>query len=127
MAGDEDGIVRRELFRRGAVAGGGMAGLWAASHVVREAYGPPPAVAQQARSVEAGLTAFAARWQGVGAVIAVTRFGQFVSDKVFNCRVADQPRSWVLRLGSGAATLTPGIDPFRHACSPSSPRTCATG
>jgi 2-methylcitrate dehydratase PrpD len=83
--------------------------------VVREAYGQPIPVPEEARSVEAGLTIFTSRWQGVSAVVAVTRFGQFVSNKVFNCRVADQPRSWTLRLGVGAGTLTPGIDPFRHA------------
>src|SRR4051812_12331879 len=104
-------LVRREFLRRGALAG---AGLWAVPHLVREVYGPPPAGAEP-RSVEAGLGAFAARWGPAGAVIAVTRFGQFVSDKVFNCRVADQPRSYALRLSAGPATLTPGIDPFAHA------------
>ncbi len=107
-----DGFERRELF---AIAGGAVASLWAVPHLVREAYGEPDPVPAQARDVEAGLALFANRFQGVGAVIAVTRFGQFVSNKVFNCRVAGQPRSYVLRIGDGAATLTPGIDPFAHA------------
>jgi 2-methylcitrate dehydratase PrpD len=72
-------------------------------------------VPSEARSVEAGLNLFVARWAGAGPVIRLTRFGDFVSDKVFNCRVADTPRSYVLRTGSAGATLNPGVDPFRHA------------
>jgi 2-methylcitrate dehydratase PrpD len=109
------GLDRRAFIARGAAASGGLAALMAAPGIVREAYGEPLPVPDETRSVEAGLTLFTQRWQGVGAVIAVTRFGQFVTDKVFNCRVADQPRSYVLRIGSGTATLNPGIDPFRHA------------
>jgi 2-methylcitrate dehydratase PrpD len=108
-------MKRREFMVRGAAAGGGMAALWAIPGLVREAYGQPLPVPEGARSVEAGLNAFAARFSGAGPVIRLTRFGQFVSDKIFNCRVADQPRSYVLRLPSaGPATVTPGSDPFRH-------------
>ena len=107
-----EGIVRRDLLKAGAVAG---AGLWAVPQLVREAYGQPVPVPEAARSVEAGLTLFTTRWQGVSGVVGITRFGQFVNDKVFNCRVAETPRSYVLRLGTGTAELTPGIDPFRHA------------
>jgi 2-methylcitrate dehydratase PrpD len=109
------GVPRREFLVRGAAASGGLAALLAAPYVVRDAYGEPVAVPAQARSVEAGLQAFTARWSAAGPIIAVTRFGQFLSDKVFNCRVSDQPRSYVLRLGSAGAALNPGIDPFRHA------------
>ena len=110
-----DGVVRRDFLKRGALASGALASLWAVPPRVRDAYGEPTPVPTAARDVEAGLTLFANRFQGVGAVIAVTRFGQFVSNKVFNCRVADQPRSYVLRIGTGAATLSPGVDPFAHA------------
>jgi 2-methylcitrate dehydratase PrpD len=109
------GFGRRQFLTRSAAAGGAFAGIWALPSLVREAYGEPIAIPEAARSVEGGLAAFAARWEVGGPVIALTRFGQFISDKVFNCRVADQPRSYVLRLGTAGATLTPGIDPFRHA------------
>jgi 2-methylcitrate dehydratase PrpD len=112
----DDGLDRRDFIKLGTAAGTGLAALWAVPPLVREAYGQPMPVPEEARSVEAGLALFTQRWQGVGAVVAVTRFGQFVTDKVFNCRVADQPRSYVLRISSGGgAELTPGIDPFRHA------------
>lgn len=112
----DDGLDRRDFIKLGTAAGTGLAALWAIPPLVREAYGQPVPVPEEARSVEAGLALFTQRWQGVGAVVAVTRFGQFVTDKVFNCRVADQPRSYVLRISSGgSAELTPGVDPFRHA------------
>jgi 2-methylcitrate dehydratase PrpD len=112
----DDGLDRRDFIKLGTAAGSGLAALWAIPPIVREAYGQPVPVPEEARSVEAGLALFTQRWQGVGAVVAVTRFGQFVTDKVFNCRVADQPRSYVLRISSGgSAELTPGVDPFRHA------------
>src|SRR5918999_278928 len=108
------GIKRRDFMIR-AAAGGSVTVLWAIPGALREAYGQPLPVPESARSVEAGLNAFAARFSAAGPVIRLTRFGQFVSDKIFNCRVADTPRSYVLRLPSaGAATVTPGTDPFRH-------------
>jgi 2-methylcitrate dehydratase PrpD len=72
-------------------------------------------VPNAARSVEGGLTLFAAKWETFGPVVRLTRFGPFLSDKLFNCRVAGQPRNYVLRLGTAGATLSPGLDPFRHA------------
>lgn len=107
------GRVDRRRFL--AAGGGGLAVLLAAPYAVREAYGEPVPVPEGSRSVEAGLASFAAHWDVASPVIAATRFGQFVSDKIFNCRVAEQPRSWVLRLGSAGSALNPGIDPFRHA------------
>ena len=109
------GLRRREFLGRTAVAGGAFAGLWTIPAAVREAYGEPIEIPRGLRSVEAGLTAFTVSWQAAGPVIRLSRFGPYVSDKVFNCRVADQPRAYVLRVGSAGATLTPGLDPFRHA------------
>ena len=106
---------RREFLRRGAVASGGLAGLASLPALVHDAYGAPIPIPQAARSVEGGLSAFAAKWLAAGPVLALTRFAPFICDKVFNCHVADQPRSYTLRLGTAGATLTPGIDPYRHA------------
>src|SRR5437899_2121983 len=106
---------RREFIKRGAVAGAGVAGVGTLPGLLQQAYGEPIHVPEAARNVEAGLAAFTAKWQGAGPVVKLTRFGDFVSDKVFNCRVADSPRSYVLRLGTAGGTLTPGLDPFRHA------------
>lgn len=108
-------LRRRDLIVRGAAASGALAGLAALPATVREAYGEAVPVPEGARSVEAGLTRFVEFWEVAGPAVRLTRFGPFLSDKIFNCRVADTPRSYVLRLGSAAGTLTPGIDPFRHA------------
>jgi 2-methylcitrate dehydratase PrpD len=89
--------------------------MWGIPVFVREAYGDPIPVPTAARSVEGGLAAFAARWQGAGPAVKLTRFGDFLSDKTFNCRVAGTPRSYVLVLGTAGATLTAGTDPQRHA------------
>jgi 2-methylcitrate dehydratase PrpD len=109
------GLRRREFIQHSAIAGGAFAGLWALPAVVREAYGQPIPVPRESRSVEAGLNLFVARWEAAGPAVRLTRFGQFLSDKIFNCRVADTPRSYVLRLGTAGATVNAGIDPFRHA------------
>ena len=95
-----DGLARRELFKRGAVAGGAFAGLWALPRVVGDAYGDPIPIPPGARSVEAGLAAFAAKWELAGPIVRLTRFGPYLSDKIFNCRVAGTPRAYTLRLGS---------------------------
>jgi 2-methylcitrate dehydratase PrpD len=113
--GRASGLRRREFLKRGAVAGGALAGMSGIPTLVREAYGDPVPVPTAARSVEAGLAAFAARWQGAGPAVKLTRFGDFLSDKTFNCRVAGTPRSYVLTLGTAGATVSPGTDPQRHA------------
>jgi 2-methylcitrate dehydratase PrpD len=109
------GLRRRDLLKRGAAATGGGLALSFLPALVQEAYGDPIPIPDAARSVEGGLSLFTARWEVAGPVIAVTRFGQFISDKIFNCRVSGTPRSYVLRLGTAGAALNPGIDPFRHA------------
>src|SRR5437867_7774883 len=106
---------RRDLLRRGAAASGGLATLWAITSLVREAYGDPIPIPPATRSVEGGLSLFTARWAVAGPIIRLTRFGQYISDKVFNCRVSGTTRSYVLRVGSAGATLNPGVDPYRHA------------
>src|SRR5438067_802304 len=111
----QQGLERRELFKRGALASGAFASLWALPRVVREAYGDPIPIPPEARSVEAGLAAFVAKWQGAGPVIKLTRFGPYLSDKVFNCHVAGTPRAYTLRLGTAGGEVAPGIDPYRHA------------
>ena len=89
-----DGIERRELLRRSALAGGTVAALWALPRVVQDAYGAPIEIPRGARSVEAGLATFTARWQAAGPIVRLTRFGPFLSDKVFNCRVAGSERAY---------------------------------
>ena len=81
----------------------------------RAALGDPIALPGETRTVEGGLAAFAAKWEVAGPVILLTRFGRFLSNKIFNCRVADTPRSYVLNLGAAGATLAPGLDPYAHA------------
>src|SRR5947209_3821887 len=103
-------LVSRRSFIKGTMAL--AAGVAAAAADVRTAFGDPPVIVPTAaRSVEGGLAAFAARWQAAGPAIALTRFGRFLTNKVFNCRVAGTPRSYVLNLGAAGGTLSPGLDP----------------
>jgi hypothetical protein len=82
--------------------------------LVRKAYGEPLPVPEEARRFEAGMSNFAASWAVAGPIIALSRFGPYLNNKIFNCRVSSQPRSFALRLTDAGATLTPGIDRFRH-------------
>lgn len=109
------GDVSRRTFLKGSagLAGSAFAARLASS--TRGALGAPIRVPEQARGVEAGLAAFAAKWEAVGPAILLTRFGRFLSNKIFNCRVGGQPRSYVLNLGAAGATLAPGLDPYAHA------------
>ena len=92
-----------------------MSGLALLPSLARRSYDGPVPVPPTARSVEAGLSGFVARWAAAGPVLALTRFAPFICDKVFNCRVADQARSYVLRLGTAGGAVSPGADPYRHA------------
>jgi len=66
---------------------------------------PPDVDARETQTVEAGRAASAAKWEIAGPVILLSRFGRFLSNKTFNCRVADTTRSWVRYLGAAGATL----------------------
>jgi 2-methylcitrate dehydratase PrpD len=102
--------IDRRSFIKGTMAL--AAGLAAAAADVRTAFAESPVVVPRAaRSVEGGLAAFTARWEVAGPAIALTRFGRFLSNKVFNCRVAESARSYMLTLGTAGATLSPGLDP----------------
>jgi 2-methylcitrate dehydratase PrpD len=107
--------VSRRTFLRGSagLAATTLAARFSAS--TRSALGDPIHIPEAARSVEGGLAAFAAKWGAAGPVVYLTRFGRFLNAKVFNVRVADQPRSYVLNLGPAGATLSPGIDPYANA------------
>src|SRR5438093_3065263 len=106
------------LSRRSFLAG--SAGLAASAVALRlalrarAALGAPIVVPEETRTVETGLAAFAAKWEVAGPVILLSRFGRFLSNKIFNCRVAGTPRSYVLNLGGAGAALTPGIGPYRQ-------------
>src|SRR5207245_8727571 len=106
--------ARRSLLRgaRG-LAGATLAARFAAS--TRSVLGAPIHVPGEARSVEAGLAAYVAKWEAAGPAILLTRFGRFLNSKIFNCRVAGQPRSYILNLGLAGGALAPGIDPYAHA------------
>lgn len=84
-------------------------------------------VPEAARSVETGLELFATKWSAGGPIITATRFGRFLTNKTFNCRVvipetdadgddaADPSRSYTLALGTAGATVTPGATETAHA------------
>ena len=107
--------LSRRTFLKGSagLAATTLAARFAAS--TRAVLGAPVRVPEEARTVEAGLAAFTAKWEAVGAAILLTRFGRFLNAKIFNVRVAGQPRSYALNLGVAGAAVRPGLDPYAHA------------
>lgn len=107
--------LSRRTFLKGSagLAATSLAARFGAS--TRAAFGAPVPIPEQARTVEGGLAAFTAKWEAVGGAILLTRFGRFLNAKIFNLRVAGQPRSYVLNLGPVGAVLAPGVDPYAHA------------
>ena len=107
--------VSRRTFLKGSagLAAATLAARFAAS--TRAALGAPIEIPEQARTVEAGLAAFTAKWEAAGPAILLTRFGRFLNAKIFNLRVAGGPRSYALNLGPAGAVIAPGVDPYAHA------------
>lgn len=109
-----DGINRRDLLQ----ASGAAVSLAAFGRVATDeasATADLLEVPESLRSVEGGLTEFAAKWNAGGPVLTATRFGRFVANRTFNVYVTDGPRSWSLALGPTGAVLTPAPDPTAHA------------
>lgn len=73
------------------------------------------AVSEDRRTVEKGLTAFVAKWQAAGVAVSATRFGRFLTNRTFNCHVANTGRSYTLRFGPAGVAMDPGRDPGAHA------------
>lgn len=80
-------------------------------------------VPEEARSVEAGLELFVAKWEAGGPAITTGRFGRYLQGNVYNIYLAQgghegsdtDPRAYRLELGPDAgASLTPGPDPAAH-------------
>src|ERR1051326_232401 len=110
------GILGRRAFLKGSGLVGGA--LFAASlfgKAVKEVYGDPIVIPKETRTAEAGLAAFTAKWIAAGPVIVLTRFGRFLSNKVFNLRIADDVGCYNLTLGAAGAVLAPGLNPFANA------------
>lgn len=112
QTGDLD---RRSFLKSGGAVGGMLLSASLFGKAVKEAYGEPVVVPKATRTIEGGLAAFAAKWQAAGPVIVLTRFGRFLSNKVFNIRVAEDARSYNLTLGAAGATVAPGPNPFANA------------
>lgn len=115
-----------EIDRRGLLqAGGVLASLSAFGGLVGEVAAADDGVAPQvgddgvpeeARTVEAGLQAFAAKWEALGPYITNTKFGHYASNATVNCVVADDPRAFAVEFGpSGGVVVSPGRDPRAHA------------
>ncbi len=119
-----------DFDRRTVLQGlGGVATLTALGREVVEtvdADSTATTIPDSARSVEAGLELFATKWAAGGPIIAATRFGRFLTDKTFTCRVVlpptdddtatpDPSRAYTLTLGTAGGTVTPGATPSAHA------------
>ncbi|PSP89431.1 hypothetical protein BRC90_03565 [Halobacteriales archaeon QS_4_69_34] len=73
-------------------------------------------VPEETRTVEAGLEAFATKWDAAGGYIVNTKFGRYVANTTINVSVADDPRAYAVELGpEGGAVVASGEDPRAHA------------
>lgn len=107
-----DDLNRRSVLQSaGAIASISLFG----QHAIGSVDGTPETPPEEARSVEGGLTEFAAKYEAAGAAIALTRFGRFLENKTFVCNVADSPQAYTLALGPTGAAVSPGADPSAHA------------
>ncbi|MGH7818670.1 MAG: hypothetical protein ACREQ9_02765, partial [Candidatus Binatia bacterium] len=112
------GLGRRTFLQGAGGLTGALFSLSAFGKIVSEAFAqspPPPAIPKEARNVEAALAGFVLKWEFAGPAILLTRFGRFLSNRIFNCHVAPTPRAYHLILGGAGATLNPGANPFAHA------------
>lgn len=76
-------------------------------------------VPEDARSVEAGLELFVAKWEAAGPATTTGRFGRYLQGNIYNIYVAsdrtDETRAYRLELGpDGGGTLSPGPSPTPH-------------
>ena len=112
----QSGVVgRRAFLKGGGLVGSALVSASLFGKAVKQVYGAPIVIPEEARTIEAGLAAFTLKWEVAGPVIVLTRFGRFLSNKVFNLRVADDLRTYNLTLGAAGAALLPGLNPFANA------------
>lgn len=115
MEDSGDRVSRRSVLR----SGGALASLAAFGQEVTELAQAGPGddgVPTEARTIEAGLEAFAAKWDVLGGYIANTKFGRYVANTTINVDVADDPRAYAVELGpEGGAVVAAGKDPRAHA------------
>src|SRR5438046_8783274 len=114
---DSPACARRSVLTRATAVARTLASLSAFGKLVAEAFAQTPSlpVPEEARTPEAGLAAFVAKWQAAGPAIVLTRFGRFLSNRIFNCHVAGTPRAYNLFLGAAGATPALGTTPAAHA------------
>src|SRR5437899_8552819 len=114
---DSAAFGRRTFLKGTTAVAGTLASLSAFGKLVAEAFAQTPTfpVPEAARTPEAGLAAFVAKWQAAGPAIVLTRFGRFLSNRIFNCHVAGTPRAYNMFLGAAGATLALGTNPSAHA------------
>ena len=112
---DSPACGRRSFLKGTTAVAGTLASLSSFGKLVAEAFAQTPSlpVPEEARTPEAGLAAFVAKWQAAGPAIVLTRFGRFLSNRIFNCHVGGTPRAYNLFLGAAGATLALGRTPRR--------------
>src|SRR5256712_6978402 len=114
---DSPACGRRSFLKGTTAVAGTLASLSAFGKLVAEAFAQTPSlpVPEEARTPEAGLAAFVAKWQAARPATRLTRFGRLPSNRIFHCHVAGTPRAYNLFLGAAGATPALGTNPPAHA------------
>src|SRR5438093_10959480 len=116
---DGTAFGRRAFLKGTSAVAGTLASLAAFGKLVAEASAQTTSlpVPESLRTPEAGLAAFVAKWQAAGPAIVLTRFGRFLSNRIFNCHVAGTPRDYNMFPGAAGAPLAPGTNPQAYTVS----------
>src|SRR5947199_10867365 len=93
---DSPACGRRSFLKGTTAVAGTLASLSAFGKLVAETFAQRPSlpVPEEARTPDAGLAAFVAKWHAAWPAIVLTCFGRFLLNLIFNFHVHCPPRAY---------------------------------